>query len=184
MKERIQKTEEKMQKSIFALENDLKTVRAGRANAAVLDRITVDYYGVPTKIDQMAAISVPEARMLMIQPWDVSVISQIEKAISAADLGINPTSDGKVIRMSFPQPTEERRRDLVKDISRMGEDGKIAIRAIRRDANEKLKAMKKSSEISEDDLKVGEEKVQKLTDKYCKDVDTLVKEKEKEIMEI
>lgn len=184
MKERIQKTEDKMKKSIIALENDLKSVRAGRANAAVLDRITVDYYGVPTKIDQMAAISVPEARMLMIQPWDVSVISQIEKAISAADLGINPTSDGKVIRMSFPQPTQERRRDLVKDVSRMGEDGKIAIRAIRRDANEKLKAMKKNSEISEDDLKVGEEKVQKLTDKYCKDVDTLVKEKEKEIMEI
>lgn len=184
MKQVIAKTEEKMKKSIDVLSNELKAIRAGRANPAILDKIQVDYYGVPTKISQMAAISVPEARMLVIQPWDVSVIKNIEKAILASDLGLNPTNDGKVIRITFPPLTEERRRELVKDVSKIGEEGKVAIRSVRRDANEKLKAMKKDSEITEDDLKSGEEQIQKLTDKYCKEVDELVKLKEKEIMEI
>lgn len=184
MKERINKTEEKMKKSVQSLENELKSIRAGRANPAVLDKITVDYYGVPTKIDQMAAISVPEARLLVIQPWDMSTLSQIEKAILASDLGINPNNDGKVIRISFPQLNEERRRDLVKEVSKTGEEGKISIRSIRRDANEKLKTMKKNSEISEDELKTGEDLVQKLTDKYCKLIDEKIKDKEKEVMEI
>lgn len=184
MKERIQKTEEKMKKSIDALDHEFKSIRAGRANPAVLDKLHVDYYGVPTKIDQMAAISVPEARMLVIQPWDGSTLSQIEKAILASDLGLNPNNDGKVIRISFPQLNEERRRDLVKEVAKMGEEGKVAVRSIRRDANEKLKAMKKDSLISEDNFKDGEELVQKLTDKYCKVVDEMIKNKEKEIMEI
>lgn len=184
MKERIQKTEEKMKKSVAALESEIKTVRAGRANPAVLDKIHVDYYGVPTKIEQMSAISVPEARTLVIQPWDASTLQQIEKAILASDIGINPTNDGKIIRLNFPQPTEERRRELVKELSKYGEEGKIAIRSIRRDANEKLKVMKKDAAITEDDLKTGEDLVQKLTDKYCKIVDEVIKSKEKEIMEI
>lgn len=184
MQNTIKKSEEKMQKSISALDNNFKSIRAGRANPAVLDKVNVDYYGVPTKISQMAAVSVPEARLLVIQPWDVSTLSKIEKAILAADLGLNPNNDGKVLRINFPQLNEERRRDLVKEVSKHGEEGKVAIRSIRRDANDKLKALKKSSDISEDDLKVGEDKVQKLTDKYCKQVDELTKSKEKEIMEI
>lgn len=184
MQETMKKTEEKMQKSIAALEHDFKAIRAGRANPAVLEKVTVDYYGVPTKIDQMAAISVPEARMLVIQPWDMSTLSTIEKAILVSDLGLNPNNDGKVLRINFPPLNEERRRDLVKDINKHAEDGKVAVRSIRRDANEKLKSLKKESKITEDDLKVGEDKVQKLTDKYCKVVDELAKAKEKEIMEI
>lgn len=184
MKETIKKAEEKMQKSIASLEHEFKSIRAGRANPAVLDKIHVDYYGVTTKIEQMAAISVPEARMLVIQPWDASTVSQIEKAILASDLGINPTNDGKVIRIAFPQLNEERRKELTKEIAKFGEEGKVAIRSIRRDANEKLKSLKKDSTITEDDLKVGEEQIQKLTDKYCKEVDELVKLKDKEIMEI
>lgn len=184
MKQVLNKTEEKMKKSIEALNNEFKSIRAGKANGAILDKIHVDYYGVPTKIDQMAAISVPEARMLVIQPWDISVIKEIEKAILTSDLGLNPTNDGKVLRISFPPLTEERRRTLVKDVGKFGEEGKVAIRSIRRDANEKLKAMKKDAEITEDDLKTGEEQIQKLTDKFCKEVDELVKLKEKEIMEI
>lgn len=184
MKERIKKTEEKMKKSIEVLSNELKSIRAGRANPAVLDKVVVDYYGVPTKIDQMAAVSVPEARMLVIQPWDMSTLSAIEKAILVADLGLNPNNDGKIIRINFPALNEERRRELVKEVHKVCEEGKVAIRSIRRDANEKLKAMKKSSEITEDELKDGEDQVQKLTDKYCKNVDELLKSKEKEIMEI
>ena len=184
MKERIKKTEEKMQKSLKSLENDLKSIRAGRANPAVLDKITVDYYGVPTKIDQMAAIAVPEPRMLTIQPWDVSTMTQIEKAIYASDIGITPNNDGRIIRLSFPQLNEERRKEIVKEISKHGEEGKVSIRSIRRDANEKLKAMKKDSTITEDDLKDGEDQIQKLTDLYCKKVDETVKAKDKEIMEI
>ncbi|MEG0895499.1 MAG: ribosome recycling factor [Oscillospiraceae bacterium] len=184
MKQRVQIAQEKMQKSIESLSHELKTIRAGRANPAILDKITVDYYGVPTKIEQMAAVSVPEARMLVIQPWDMSSLSSIEKAILASDIGINPTNDGKIIRMAFPQPTEERRKELVKEISKIGEECKVAIRSIRRDANDKLKAMKKASEITEDDLKDGEDQIQKLTDKFCKEVDIILSEKEKEIMEI
>ena len=184
MQETIKKTEEKMQKSIASLEHELKSIRAGRANPAVLEKVTVDYYGVPTKIDQMAAISVPEARLLVIQPWDGSTLSTIEKAINAADLGLNPNNDGKVIRINFPPLNEERRRDLVKDVHKHAEEGKVAVRSIRRDANEKLKGLKKDAAITEDELKVGEEKVQKLTDKYCKNAEEVAKEKEKEIMEI
>lgn len=184
IKERLEKTEEKMKKSIAALENDFKTIRAGRATPAVLDKISVDYYGVPTKIDQMAAISVPEARMMVIQPWDISTLSEIQKAIQASDLGLNPASDGKVLRITFPPLTEERRRDLVKEVGKHAEECKVAVRTLRRDANEKLKTLKKNSEITEDELKDGEEQIQKLTDKYVRLVDECVKEKEKEIMEI
>ena len=180
----LKTAEEKMKKSINVLDSDYKAIRAGRANPAVLDKIVVDYYGAETPINQMAAISVPEARVLVVQPWDASMLKEIEKAIQASDLGINPTNDGKVLRITFPQLTEERRRDIVKQIHKLGEDGKVAIRSIRRDAMEKFKAMKKNSEITEDDLKDCEKKVQNLTDKYCDEVDALSKKKEKEIMEI
>lgn len=180
----LKTAEEKMKKSINVLDSDYKAIRAGRANPAVLDKIVVDYYGAETPINQMAAISVSEARVLVIQPWDASMLKEIEKAIQASDLGINPTNDGKVLRITFPQLTEERRRDIVKQIHKLGEDGKVAIRSIRRDAMEKFKAMKKNSEITEDDLKDCEKKVQNLTDKYCDEVDALSKKKEKEIMEI
>lgn len=184
IQERLNKTEEKMQKSIDALDNEFRTIRAGRANPAILDKITVDYYGVPTRIDQMAAINVPEARMMTIQPWDASTVSAIQKAILASELGLNPASDGRVLRITFPPLTEERRRDLCKDVSKHAEECKVAIRTIRRDANEKLKTLKKDSVITEDDLDGAMEKIQKLTDKYVKVVDEHAKEKEKEIMEI
>lgn len=184
MKEVLNKAESKMKKSISAMENDFASIRAGRANPAILDKIDVDYYGVPTKINQMAAISVAEARMLVIQPWDVSTLKEIERAILTADIGINPNNDGKVIRIAFPPLTEERRKELVKDVHKIAEECKVAIRSIRRDANEKLKKMQKNSELTEDDLKDGEKDVQKLTDKYCKNVDAVCKDKEKEIMEI
>ena len=184
MKPQIKKAEEKMQKSIHVLTSDFAAIRAGRANPAVLDKITVDYYGTPTPIQQMAAISVPEARTLLIQPWDASTLKSIEKAILASDLGLNPNNDGKCIRLTFPPLTAERRNDLAKEISKMGEDSKVAIRSIRRDAIEKLKAMKKSGELTEDDLKDGEKEIQKLTDKYCKEADVLTDKKKKEIQEI
>ncbi|MEG0570492.1 MAG: ribosome recycling factor [Oscillospiraceae bacterium] len=184
MKEKINTAKDKMQKSIASYEHELKSIRAGRANPSILDKITVEYYGVPTKIDQMAAISVPEARTLLIQPWDPSVLSQIEKAINAADTGINPTNDGKVIRMMFPPLTEERRKDIVKDVHKLCEECKDALRAIRREANEKIKAMKKDSGITEDDIKSGEEQIQKLTDKFCKEADEISKAKEIEIMSV
>ena len=178
------KAEEKMQKAIIAMENEFKAIRAGRASANVLDRITVDYYGTPTPINQMAAISVPEARMLQIQPYDASMLQAIEKAIQASDLGINPSNDGRIIRLVFPQPTEERRRELVKEVAKVCEDGKVAIRSIRRDAIDKYKTMKKNSEITEDDLKASENDIQKLTDKYCKQADEAAAAKNKEITEI
>ena len=184
MKAQIKKAEEKMQKSIHVLTSDFAAIRAGRANPAVLDKITVDYYGTPTPIQQMAAISVPEARTLLIQRWDASTLKSIEKAILASDLGLNPNNDGKCIRLTFPPLTAERRNDLAKEISKMGEDSKVAIRSIRRDAIEKLKAMKKSGELTEDDLKDGEKEIQKLTDKYCKEADVLTDKKKKEIQEI
>lgn len=184
MKQLIKEAEEKMGKSIAALEREYAAIRAGRANPAVLNKVMVDYYGVPTPIQQMAAISVSEARILVIQPWDATTLRAIEKAIMTSDVGINPTNDGKVIRLVFPQLTEERRKEIVKDIHKLGEEGKVAIRSIRRDANEKLKAMKKNSEITEDDLKDGEKEIQKLTDKYCQQVEDVEKEKEKEIMAI
>lgn len=176
--------EDKMDKSIAALEREFAAVRAGRATPAILDKVSVDYYGTPTPINQMAAVSVPEGRMLQIQPWDISTLSSIEKAIQASDIGINPTNDGRVIRLVFPPLTEERRRDLVKDVKKMAEDAKVAIRSIRRDTLEKLKAMKKSNEITEDDQAAGEKKVQNITDNFCKTVDTITSAKEKEIMEI
>ena len=177
-------TEERMNKTVNVLVNDYKGIRAGRANAAVLDKITVEYYGVATPINQLASISVPEPRILAIQPYDGSALRNIEKAINTSDLGINPQNDGKIIRLTFPPLTEERRRDLAKDVKKMAEDSKVAIRSIRRDAIEKLKAMKKDSTITEDDLKNGEKKTQDMTDKFIKQIDNIAADKEKEIMEI
>ena len=173
-----------MKKSLQVLSGDYAAIRAGRANPAVLDKIVVDYYGAPTPIPQMAAVSVAEARVLVVQPWDLSTLKSIEKAIQTSDLGINPTNDGKVLRIAFPQLTEERRRDIVKEVSKLCEKAKVAIRSIRRDAIDKFKAMKKASEITEDDLKGCEKDVQTLTDKYCKEADEMSTAKEKEIMSI
>ncbi len=184
MQELIKNTEEKMNKTIAVLERDYKSIRAGRANAAVLDRITVDYYGAPTPIEQMAAVSVPEPRVLMIQPWDATTLKSIEKAILTSDIGINPQNDGRVIRLSFPPLTEERRKEIVKDVKKFAEDAKVAIRNTRRDAIDKLKALKKANTVTEDDVTNGEKKIQNLTDKYCKEADDLSVIKEKEIMEI
>ena len=180
----IANTQEKMEKTVAALERDYKAVRLGRATPAVLDRVTVDYYGVPTPIQQMAAVSVPEARMLQIQPWDASTLKDIEKAIQVADIGINPQNDGRIIRLVFPPLTEERRKEVVKEVKKSAEDSKVAIRNSRRDALEKLKTMKKNSEITEDDVQGGEKKIQNLTDKFCKEIDDLANIKEKEILEI
>lgn len=184
MSEAIKPYEEKMKKTIHVLETELGSIRAGRANPSVLDRIMVDYFGTPTPIQSLAAVSVSEARILVIQPWDKSVLNAIEKAIQKSDIGINPTSDGNVIRVAFPQPTEERRRELCKGVSKTGEDAKVAIRSIRRDANEKFKAQKKKSEVTEDDLKDLEKEIQNLTDKYIKEIDKIAAAKEKEILEI
>ncbi len=184
MKTVYAKTRERMEKTITSLKLEYNSIRAGRANAAVLDRIQVDYYGVPTPINQMAAISVPEARVLAIQPWDISAISLIEKAILASDLGINPSNDGRVIRLVFPQLTEERRKQLSKDVSKIAEEAKVAIRQIRRDSIEKIKTMKKNSEITEDDQKDGEIELQKITDEFIKKIDEIAAAKTAEIMEI
>ncbi len=184
MKEVFEKAERKMGKTIGHLEEEYASVRAGRANPAVLDKIMVNYYDTPTPINQLAAVAVTEARVLTIQPWDMSVLRAIEKAIQTSDLGVNPQNDGKVIRLVFPPLNEERRKELVKDISKLAEEAKVAVRAIRRDAIEKLKEMKKNGDVTEDDLKQGEKKIQDLTDKYVKNVDTVFDRKEKEIMEI
>jgi len=184
MNSNIKQFDEKMTKTIGALNNEYAAIRAGRANPAVLDKIHVDYYGTPTPIQQMAAISVAEARILVIQPWDKSTLKPIEKAIQTSDLGINPTNDGTVLRIAFPPLTEERRKDICKNIKKMAEDAKVAIRSIRRDANDKFKALKKNSEITEDDLKQLEKETQDLTDKYCKDIDKIAEAKEKEILSI
>lgn len=184
MKELFDATTEKMNKTIASLKYDYGAIRAGRASAAVLEPIKVDYWGVPTPINQMAAINITEARILTIQPWDKSSLKLIEKAILASDIGINPQNDGTVIRLSFPPLTEERRKQLVKDVKSLAENAKIAIRNIRRDSIEKLKAMKKSNEITEDDQKNGETKIQKITDDFVKQVDGVAGEKEAEIMEI
>lgn len=175
---------EKMGKTINALLKEYATIRAGRANPAVLDRIQVEYYGVPTPINQVAAVSVPEPRTILIAPWDKSVLRDIEKAILASDLGLNPQNDGSTLRLNFPPLTEERRRELVKGVYKYAEDSKVAIRSIRRDAMEKLKDLKKKSEITEDDLKGAEKKLQDITDKFCKEIDEIAAKKEKEIMEI
>ena len=181
MKDIYKPIDEKMTKTINVLSNDFAAIRAGRANPAVLDRITVDYYGTPTKINQMAAISVSEARVLVIQPWDRSTLKSIEKAILASDIGINPNNDGSVIRLAFPPLTEDRRKEICKEIRKLGEDAKVAIRSIRRDGLEKFKADKKEGIMTEDDLKSAEKDVQDLTDKYGKTIDGMVAEKEKEI---
>lgn len=184
MKEVLNRAEEKMNKTINSLKNEFASIRAGRANPSVLDKVLVDYYGTPTPINQMAAVSVSEARVLVIQPWDKSLIKDIEKAIQASDIGINPANDGNVIRLTFPQLTEDRRKEIVKDLKKYGEEAKVAVRSARRDANEKLKSMKKNSELTEDDLKNGEDKTQKLTDKFTKNIDEIVAEKEKEVLSI
>jgi len=176
--------EERMNKTISVLEENLAEVRAGRANPAILNKIKIDYYGVPTPINQVAGISVPEARMIMIQPWDASILKEIEKEILKSDIGINPNNDGKVIRLVFPELTEERRKELVKEIKKMGEESKIALRAIRRDGIDEAKAMEKESLISEDERRKAEEDIQKLTDKKTEEIDSKIAAKEKEIMSI
>lgn len=184
MKAVFEKAREKMEKSVSSLKYEYNSIRAGRANAAVLDKIQVDYYGCPTPINQMAAISVPEARILAIQPWDASTLSLIEKAIQTSDIGINPSNDGRVIRLVFPALTEERRKQLSKEVAQLAEEAKVGVRNIRRDCIDKIKAMKKNSEITEDDQKYGEEEIQKITDEYVKKIDEVAAGKSKEIMEI
>lgn len=184
MKERIAIYEEKMTKTCNALRSEFATIRAGRANPHVLDKISVDYYGQPTPMQQVANISVPEPRMIQIQPWEKSLVKAIEKAILTSDLGINPTNDGATIRLVFPELTEERRKDLVKDIKKKGETAKVAIRNIRRDANDAFKKMNKANEITEDELKDGETKVQKLTDKFIDEIDNAVEAKSKDILTV
>ena len=184
MKTVINTAEEKMIKTMDALAREFASVRAGRANPSVLDKVSVDYYGCPTPINQLAAVSVAEARVLQIQPYDASVLKDIEKAIQVSDIGINPQNDGRLLRLIFPPLTEERRKDLVKDVRKIAEDSKVAVRSIRRDAIEKLKALKKNNEITEDDQANAEKKIQTLTDKFCKEVDDSCAAKEKEIMEI
>lgn len=176
--------EEKMTKTVEVVKGDFASVRAGRANAAVLDKITVDYYGVGTPINQVGTISSPDPRTLMIAPWDGTLLKAIEKAIQTSDLGINPQNDGKVIRLAFPQLTEERRKELSKQVRKYAENGKVAIRNIRRDAMEKLKAEEKKGEMTEDDRKVTEKELQDITDRFCREIDDLCGKKEKELMEI
>ncbi|HJB58677.1 MAG TPA: ribosome recycling factor [Candidatus Faecalibacterium faecipullorum] len=176
--------EDKMKNSVEHLERELAAVRAGRANPAVLDKVLVEYYGAPTPIQQVASVAVSEARTLTITPWDRSLLRPISKAIQASDVGINPIDDGQTIRLNFPAPNEERRRQLAKEVSKMGEDAKVAVRNVRREAMDKAKAMKKAGELTEDDQKSMEEAVQKITDKYVKLVDKAVEEKQKEIMSV
>ena len=180
----MEELESRMQKTISVFQENLSEVRAGRANPAILNKISVEYYGVPTPINQVAGISVPEARMIVIQPWDMSVLKDIEKAILASDIGLNPNNDGKVIRLNFPELTAERRKELAKDIRKTAEEAKVSIRAIRRDGMDDSKVALKNSEITEDEAKSMEEKIQKLTDKYIAQIDKLLEDKEKEIMNI
>ena len=175
---------QKMDKAISAMEHDFAGIRAGRANPAVLDRVMVDYYGTPTPVAQVGTISIPDPRMLMIQPWDASILHDIEKAILASDLGLNPNNDGKAIRLNFPAPTEERRKELTKAVSKRAEEAKVVVRGVRRDAIDAFKAQKKNGEITEDDLKNAENGIQKVTDQYIKEIDELADAKSKEIMEI
>ena len=184
MKVELKVYDVKMQKTVDVVVSDFASVRAGRANASVLDKIAVDYYGSPTPINQVAAISSPDPRSLMIQPWDATLLKAIEKAIQTSDLGINPQNDGRVIRLGFPQLTEERRRDLTKQVKKYGENGKVAVRNIRRDAMDKFKAMQKKSEITEDELKELEKELQDMTDKRCKQIDELTAKKETELMAV
>lgn len=178
------KTKERMEKALDALDRDYSTIRAGRANPNVLNNVVVEYYGTPTPLNQMAAVSVPEPRMLVIQPWDASTLADIEKAINVADIGINPQNDGKVIRLNFPQLTEEDRKVLVKDVSKRAEEAKVAVRNVRRDSMDDIKKLKKNNEITEDDQKSGEKELQDITDKYVKQIDEISKKKEAEILSI
>ena len=180
----LKQSEDKMKKSIDRLAEEYAVIRAGSANPAILDRIMVDYYGTKTPINQMAGISVSEARVLVINPWDASALSAIEKAINQADIGINPTNDGKVLRLVFPQLTEERRKEIVKDINKIKEESKVAIRNIRRDAMDKIKALKKENSVSEDEIKDKEDEIQDLVNKYINKIDEMSALKEKEILEI
>lgn len=184
IKDIIKNADEKMNKTIASLKSQLSTLKAGRANPTMLDRIQVEAYGSLVPLNQVGNISAPEPRMLLIQPWDKSSIKAIEKAILKSDLGINPTSDGQVVRLIVPELTEETRKNLVKNIRKYGEDAKVAIRSIRRDANDKIKGLKKNSDLSEDELKKAEDTVQKETDKFIKNIDSIVEEKEKEIMSV
>ena len=181
--ERIEKYESKMTKTLESLEKELSTVRAGRANPHILDKITVDYYGAPTPLQQVANVTVPEARMIQIQPWEASLIKEIQKAILSSDLGLNPNTDGKIIRIVLPELTEERRKELVKDVKKKGEAAKVAVRNIRRDANDAYKKLAKQ-DVSEDEIKELEDKIQKLTDKFVKNIDKAVEEKSKEILTV
>ena len=175
---------EKMKKSISVYEEKLAEIRAGRANPAILNKIKIDYYGTPTPINQVGGISVPEARLIVIQPWDVSVLKEIEKAILASDIGINPNNDGKVIRLAFPELNEERRKEIVKDVRKMAEDAKVAVRSIRREGIDEAKASQKEGEMTEDELKQAENEIQKITDKNIEEIDKILEEKEKEVMSI
>ncbi|MCI9123214.1 MAG: ribosome recycling factor [Eubacterium sp.] len=184
MDDRVVQYDTKMQKSLKNLQDEFAGIRAGRANPHVLDKLRVDYYGTPTPIQQVANVNVPEPRMLQIQPWEASMVKEIEKAILTSDLGINPTNDGRMIRLAFPELTEERRKDLAKDIKKKGEAAKVAVRNIRRDANDSFKKMGKKDDISEDEIKDLEQEIQKLTDKYIADVDRAVEDKTKEILTV
>lgn len=184
MDARLQQYEDKMKKTLEFLESDYSSIRAGRANPRVLDKLRVDYYGTPTAIQQVGNVTVPEARIIQIAPWDKSMIKAIEKAIMTSDLGLNPSNDGSVIRLVFPELTEERRKDLVKDVRKKAEESKVAVRNIRKDGNNSLKKMGKTDNISEDEIKQLEEQLQKVTDKYVKEVDVLMEKKAKEIMTV
>lgn len=182
--EDLKQYEEKMEKSIANLQSELATIRAGRANPHILDKITVDYYGTPSTIQQVANVTVPEARMIQIQPWEQSLIKEIEKAIMTSDIGITPTNDGKCVRLVFPELTEERRKELAKDVKKKGEGAKVAVRNIRRDANDAVKKQSKANEISEDEVKQLEDRIQKLTDKYVADIEDIIESKSKDILTI
>lgn len=184
MQTQLKKADETMARRVDHMSKEYSEIRAGRANPAVLDKVKVDYYGAPTPVNQLAAVSVTEARTLTIQPWDVSVLRQIEKAIQTSDIGINPMNDGKIIRLVFPPLTEDRRKEIVKDVQKIAEDTKVQVRNVRRDVIDKLKSMKKAGELTEDDLKQGEKKAQDLTDKFTKEIDRISAAKQKEILEL
>ena len=184
MQTQIKKASESMERRVSHMQQEFSEIRAGRANPGVLDKVKVDYYGAPTPVNQLAAVSVTEARTLTVQPWDMSVLRQIEKAIQTSDIGINPQNDGKIIRLIFPPLTEDRRKEIVKDVQKIAEETKIQIRNVRRELIDKLKAMKKDGELTEDDLKQGEKKAQDLTDKYVKEVESVSAVKQKEILEM
>ncbi len=184
MKAQFKEVDERMNKTLEALDREFKSIRAGRASASVLDRVSVDYYGVATPVQQLATVATPDARTLTIQPWDKSTLKLINKAIQASDIGINPTDDGSVIRLVFPAPTEERRKELCRKVEKQGEEAKVAIRNLRREFVDKYKAMKKANEITEDELKDAEKEIQDITDRFVKNIDKMVKDKEQEVLSL